>query len=273
MYFRVMSHLLYFFSALMALLLMVGCSAVGGYYSATQPRPVSAPITVDGSQDFEDASAEKNKSEKVFHEVNLPEMSERFPAEIVVARVVPRSEHRGAYTCHASSHYCLVTSRDVESQEQYHQLMSLPGIAGMRMLTPLIVSERIMNMADLRGAAAELQADLLLVYTLDSQESTSVGRSWPLDVATLGLMRSKQNNLVVTASATLFDARTGYVFGTLEAATRADIRTSMWNGGVVDASRIAELEREAFASLVERFGPLWESVLRIHAAELLAHGP
>ncbi|MCH8544880.1 MAG: hypothetical protein LAT61_15060 [Alcanivorax sp.] len=265
---KVMSHVFYPFSALLVFLVLLGCSAPGGYHSATQPRPMPV-VTTTGPI----AADDNVVSEKVVNEVPLAEMSERFPAQIVVARVVPRSEHRGAYMCQASSHYCLVTSRDVESQEQYSRLMSLPGITGMRMLTPLIVSGKIMNMEDLRVAAAGLHADMLLVYMVQTQENTSIGRSWPLDVATLGLLPSKQNNLVVTASATLYDTRTGYVYGTLEAATRADLRTSMWNGGLVDASRIAALEREAFATLVERFEPLWESVLRIHAAELLAHGP
>lgn len=259
MYFGLMRSATCTVSALLVSLLLFGCGTTGGYQSLIPPRPVTPSATT--------ATDIAPGDEKVVHVERFADASERFPAQIAVARVVPRSEHRGSHMCHAQSRYCLVASRDIESQEQYSRLVSLPGIAGMRMLTPLIVTGQIADMDDLRGAAGRIHADMLLVYTLHRQEDVSIGRSWPLDLASLGLLPSQQNNLVVTAAATLYDTRTGYVYGTLESAARADLRTSVWNAGQVDVSRLAALEREAFATLVERFEMLWGNVMHAYAAK------
>src|SRR5205807_1721864 len=104
---------------------------------------------------------------------------------------------RGAYT--------VVTTRDVESndgKDQMEPLEKLPMMTGIAPINRLLLPEELKSDLELRQAAATLHADMLLIYTLDTNFKVEDAIA-PLTVVTLGLSPNQQARVVTTASAVL----------------------------------------------------------------------
>ena len=71
-----------------------------------------------------------------------------------------RGYGRGAYT--------VVTTHEVETKEQFKELATFPLIEAVAPVNRLLLPEHFQSDKDLRQAAARLHADMLLVYTLDT---------------------------------------------------------------------------------------------------------
>ena len=80
---------------------------------------------------------------------------------------------------------------------------------------------------DIPVAAASLRADLLLIYTFDTQFSSD-NYGGPLMVVSLGLLPTKVESVKTTASAVLLDTRTGYVHATAEGSGDAGQLANAW---------------------------------------------
>ena len=183
-----------------------------------------------------------------------------FPARIAIARL------QGAgYRSHSGYGYgtgtvTLQMNRDVESEEDFERLADQAQIAGIAPLNRLVLPNSIRSVDDLRVAAAQVKADMLLVYTFDTR--FGVETIVPvLGTITLGLFPSKESRVNSTCSLALIDVRTGYIYGLGEANARADQLASGWTSKTaVDQSR-RRAERRAFAGAVDEFVSLWGGVV------------
>lgn len=190
-----------------------------------------------------------------------------YPATIAVARLQSGGYYSHTVRSYGTGSFGVVTTRDVETDEQFERVASLPGVAGLAPMNRLVLTNRIENEKDLREAAATLQADMLLLYTFDTVFDT--GTTVPaLGVITLGLFPNKEARVTSTASAVLIDTRTGYVYAVCEATNKAEQLANAWSSGdaVDDARRRAE--RRAFEALVGEFENAWPNV----AARLASPG-
>jgi hypothetical protein len=135
----------------------------------------------------------------------------------------------------------------------------------------MLLPGQLTSARDLRQTAATLKADLLLVYTLETGfniENTDVG---PLAVISLGFLPTKNARVTSTASAALFDVRTGFVYGVAEASAVEAQRATFWSSAdAVDSAR-RKAESEAFRKLAREIEKLWHGVLRTHARALPPH--
>ncbi len=184
-----------------------------------------------------------------------------FPTGVAVVRVQQSGYRSQTARGYGSGAFSVVTTRDIETPEQYERLNALPQLAGIAPIGRLQLPTRFGGVEDLRRAAAELQADMLLLYTLDTQ-FTNDDKAKPLTVISLGLSPNKVVSVTTTASALLIDTRTGFIYGSAEATAEDDQLANAWTDeNAADETR-RRVEREAFGELVDELELMWGGVLQ-----------
>ena len=189
----------------------------------------------------------------------------RFPAAVAVARVqAPDYASRTAQGW-GRGNYCIVTTRDVEKPEQFEKLSKLPMIHGIAPISrTFLTTSHFTNDEPLRQAAAQLQADMLLIYTIDTAFYVR-DMATPLTVVTLGLSPTREARVTTTASAVLVDTRNGYVYGAAEATEQNNRLASAWTSDdAVDMARL-KTESAAFDKLVIDLERMWDGVVKRYA--------
>ena len=137
-------------------------------------------------------------------------------------------------------------------------------ISGIAPVNRLLLPANLNSDEELRQAAAKLQADMLLIYTFDTQFTTE-DKAAPLSVISLGLSPNQQIRVTSTASAVLMDTRNGYIYGLAEATDQRDQMTNAWQNQVaIDDTRRAT-ETAAFDKLVGDLENTWKGVVAHYA--------
>jgi hypothetical protein len=195
----------------------------------------------------------------------------QFPTGIAVARVQASGYSSPTARGWGHGNYSVVTTRDIEKPEQIKRLAKLPMIEGVAPMSRILLPESLQSDCELRQAAAQLHADMLLIYTIDTQ-FTEEDKLKPMSVITLGLSPNRQVRLVSTASAVLMDTRNGYVYGVAEATSQESRLTNGWQSGVaVDETRRAT-ESAAFEKLVGEFETTWRGVVQRYSTSARGDG-
>jgi hypothetical protein len=188
-----------------------------------------------------------------------------FPVRLAVARIQASGYSTYNSQCYGAGQYCVVTTRDIETEQDFDRLSGLPMVAGVAPISRILLPDKLASIKDIRLAAASLKADMALVYSIDTRftvESTDIG---PLAVISLGFLPNKNARVTSTASAALFDVRTGFVYGATEATATESQRATMWSTeAAIDSSRM-KAEADAFQQLLGEFESLWKGVVETHA--------
>jgi hypothetical protein len=183
-----------------------------------------------------------------------------LPARIAIARVQAPCYQSYTAKAYGNGNYSVLLVRDVETDEDFERLEKLPEISYISPLNRLLLPERLETDRELRLAAAALNADMLLIYTIET-EFRSEDQATPLSVVTLGLSPSVVVFVNSTASALLMDTRTGFVYGAAEKnADRQQIAAWWTNEDAIDQCR-RRTERTAFENLITEFESLWPHVV------------
>ncbi len=185
-----------------------------------------------------------------------------FPASIAMVRVQD-SGYR-PHQWHGPGRYTVITARDIETEEAYEQLKRLSGVRGIAPIGRMLVPANANSINDLRRPAAQLQADMLLVYSVDTTFTVGGKQYGPLSAISFGLLRNRTAHVTVTVAGVLVDTRTGFIYGTAESSHTEEKKASIWaTRMVVDDARFAA-EKIAFRGFVSEFGDLWPGVLQVH---------
>ncbi len=184
----------------------------------------------------------------------------QLPTGIAVARLQAPDYHSQTAQGWGTGRYSIVTTRDVEPDSAVDRLAKLPKVHGVAPISRMLLPATLNSDKELRQAAAQLHADMLLVYTLDTS-FTKNDLAVPLTVVTLGLSPNQKANIVSTASAVLLDTRNGYVYGVAEASSRSSKLMGAWGStDTIDESR-RQTETDAFTKLVGEVEKMWTGVL------------
>ena len=188
----------------------------------------------------------------------------RFPANVAVCRIQASGYASRTSQGFGGGAYSVILTRDVEPTDSVKRLSKLPEIRGIAPIGRLLLPTRFQSDQELRSAAAQLQCDMLLVYTLDTSfHDRDVAR--PLTVVTLGLSPTKVTSVTTTASAVLLDTRSGFVYGVAEASARKQGLASAWTSeDAIDGDR-KRTETEAFEKLVGEIETMWQGVAHTFA--------
>ncbi len=189
-----------------------------------------------------------------------------FPAMVAVARLQSDGYRSLTVTAYGHGAYSVVTTRDVEDATDFDRLAAMPGVRQLAPINRMLLPAELKSEQDLRSAAARLRADVLLMYTFDTQFYEK-DFAEPLSIVTLGLSPNKRAYVTTTASAILVDARTGFVYGGAETTAKTDQAANAWTSDdAVDDSR-RRTERESFGKLVAELEKTWASVVKQHGTK------
>lgn len=182
-----------------------------------------------------------------------------FPANIAIVRVQAPGYRSESCEGYGTGAYSVVTTRDIETEKDIQDISSLPGVAGVVTLNRLLLPKDLSSDLSIRTAAAKLQADAILVYTMDT--TFNDGRLLdPLTTITLGLAPNKTYKINATASAILMDTKTGYIYGALEELDSRSGVTMAWGSDKVIENGRRKAEREALDKLLSSFAPFWKTI-------------
>jgi hypothetical protein len=162
---------------------------------------------------------------------------------------------------YGEGNYCVITTRDVESEKDWKRLAKLPMVTGVAPINRLLLPHQLNSDLELRQAAASLHADILLIYTIDTTFHVE-DHATPLTVLTLGLSPNQTAQVVSTASAVLMDTRNGYLYGFSESTEKGFQLTSAWTtqSAIEDARK--RTESKAFEKLSQGMEGTWSTVIR-----------
>ncbi|HVU64512.1 MAG TPA: hypothetical protein VHC70_11090, partial [Phycisphaerales bacterium] len=176
-----------------------------------------------------------------------------FPATIAIVRVQGSGYCSHSERGYGQGRYSVVTARTVETDEHVKTMNALPMVRGVAPLNRLVLPDRLESEQDLRVAAASVQADMLLMYTFDTE--FEVGTTIPfMGTITLGVFPNEKASVSTTASAALLDTRNGYIYALDEASAKDTQLANAWTSrDAVDECR-KRTEQRAFDKLVGQFG-------------------
>jgi hypothetical protein len=183
-----------------------------------------------------------------------------FPAHVAVVRVQEPGYESMTNKGIGAGRYSVVTVRDIETDEDFERLGKLADLAQIAPLSRLLLPSLFESDKELRQAAARLQADMLLVYTVDTS-FLDTNKSTVLGLVTLGLGPSVDVRVITTVSALLLDTQTGYIYGTVEETAREQATAgALSTKETCDRLRL-KTERQAFHSFLSEFESLWPRVV------------
>lgn len=233
-------------------MLLWGC----GQAYITPARGISMATLTDADQDIRERMLRKPASP--------------FPARLVMVRAQAPGYRSYRSESYGRGRYSIVTARDIEHDEDMQRLKSLPMITGVAALNRMVIPSTLETDKELRLGAASLKADLLLVYSIDTTFRIAERDFGPLRLISLGMLPTKEAKVTATASAALFDVRTGYVYGLAESTAQERQVASSWTRRqVVDEAR-QRAERKAFEQMLDEFEKMWRQVVEEYGATVAA---
>ena len=163
----------------------------------------------------------------------------------------------------------LVGAGDLERDTDPAAIAAWPALRGFSRLTPILIPASDDPMGALREGAATLRADIVALYTVDTDFRVDDRDIGPLGLLTLGLAPTKNAVVNSTVSIAFFDVRTGFCYGTAEGSASDDQLASAWTSeqAMDDARRRAE--RAAFERMLVEAGKAWAGI----AAQATAGNP
>ncbi len=191
-----------------------------------------------------------NLSEADINELLSKQPAAQFPVNLSVARVQASGYRSLQNDSYGSGRYSVVTTRDVESENDFESIAKLPEVSGVAPLNRILLPTHLDSLKSLREGSARLKADILLIYTFDTSFHVGAQSYAPLNVISLGLLKNKDVTVTTTVSAAFFDVRTEYLYGVSEATAKESKNSSIWSTEAdVDDLRIST-ERAAFKKLI-----------------------
>ncbi len=194
----------------------------------------------------------------------------KFPANLVVARVQASGYEswymrKWGYRAYGSGKYSVITSRDVETEDDFKRLSDLPMVDRAGPLNRLVIPDQLESDLQIRQAAARLKADIMLLYTFETVFNVKDHEVGPFNWFTLGFLPNQEARVSCTASAILLDVRTGYLYGMAEGtATKKQMATIWSDEQAVDDSR-KKAERAALDDLMNEIERTWRGVVNEYA--------
>jgi len=220
-----------------------GCAS--GYM--TPARGVSMATLADTDEDIR---------ERMLREPAAP-----FPARMATVRVQAPKYRSNSTESYGRGRYSVVTTREIERDEDFVRLRKLPKIARVAPLNRMVIPTNLRSVRQLRLAASSLKADLVLAYSVDTVFRVDEHDFGPLRLISLGLLPTKEAVVTATASCALFDVRTGYVYALAESTAREKQIASTWTRCQAVESARQKAERRAFEQMLGEFEKTWQEVI------------
>lgn len=186
--------------------------------------------------------------------------SPNFPARLAIVRVQAPRYSSYSSEAYGGGRFSVLTTQELVTEADMKALAGWPSLAGIVPINSLLLPTKFESLDDLRLAAAKVQADIMLIYTVDTSFRV-LGRSYaPLSAISLGTLPDRDAYVTSTASALFVDVRTGFIYGVAEGTAKVSDLTSFWSSrSTVDRKRL-EAEEQSFDKLVASAATTWAGV-------------
>ena len=192
------------------------------------------------------------------------EPAAHFPARLAAVRVQASNYSSYTATGYGQGRFSVVTTRDIETEADFARLTALPGIQSVGALNRLLLPGALDSARDLRVGAAQLKADVLMLYTIDTAFRTDTTQIGPLQLVSLGFFPNKKAKVQSTCAVAFIDTRTGFVYGTSEFTAAEEQRSDLWNKEEALEKARSRAERNAFVGVLGEVEKLWPSIVAAH---------
>lgn len=184
-----------------------------------------------------------------------------FPARLAIVRVQAPAYRSYTADSFGSGSFAVLTTQELLTDAHFGDVERWSGVSAIAPVGRLLLPARLESIDDLRLAAAKLQADILIVYTIDTSFRVQ-GRSYgPLSVISLGIAPDRDAYVTSTASVVFTDVRTGYTYGVAESTARTSGLTNVWGSReTIDRKRV-EAESDAFNKVLIEAKRSWEGII------------
>jgi hypothetical protein len=184
-----------------------------------------------------------------------------WPARIIVVRVQGPGYESYSNRGYGQGRFSVVTTRDIEQEADFQRIGRMPKVAAIGMLSRLLLPGNLGSADDLRTGAAQLQGDIVMMYTIDTAFRTETTNIGPLQTLALGFFPTHKAKVTSTCSVALLDTRTGYVYGVAEWTSGEDQRGNVWNEEKAIEKARAKAERDAFTGALGEVERLWAGIV------------
>lgn len=186
--------------------------------------------------------------------------SPRFPVKLSLVRVQAPSYQSFSAAGLGNGRYTVLPGAELPGAQPLAAVAGWPKVAEAAPLDIALLPPRLDSLEDLRLAAAKTQADVLMVYTLDT--TFAKGGQPYAPRAALKLDPKLAPDLLVQSQATalFIDVRTGYQYAQVQARVqRGDLGSALSSGPALDDKR-REAEQAALAELLQRAQQAWNGI-------------
>ena len=189
-----------------------------------------------------------------------------FPVNIAVARIqhphyTNFKQQRNSYS-EQQGNFSMILTRDAAEDEAFQKLSALNGVNQASPFNRLLLPYNYKSIKDLRMAAAKMKAQMLMVYTFDTEFTIDTKNYGPQNAFSLGYLKNKDVKVTTTASVALFDVQTEYLYGLAEATADEHKKSNAWKKeDEVDNLRTAT-ERKAFEKLMGEVEKMWGGIMQ-----------
>lgn len=184
-----------------------------------------------------------------------------WPARIIVVRVQGPGYESYSNRGVGTGRFSVVTARDIEQEGDFQRIGRMPQVAAVGTLSRLLLPGNLGSADDLRVGAAQLQGDIVLMYTIDTVFRTETTNIGPLQTLALGYFPTHKAKVTSTCSVAMIDTRTGFIYGVAEWTAGDDQRSNVWNEQKAIEKARAKAEREAFAGALGEVEKLWAGIV------------
>ncbi|GGB55103.1 hypothetical protein [Shewanella inventionis] len=200
-------------------------------------------------------------------ELMAKEPAANFPANISVARIQAPGYESYKVNSFGTGRYSVVTTREVETEEDFNRLSHLPKVEGIAPLNRILLPENLDSIKSLREASARLKADILLIYTFDTSLHAGEQKFAPLNVISLGFLKNKEVTVTTTVSSAFFDVRTEYLYGLSEATAKESKNSSVWSTSDAVDDMCVTTEKAAFQKLLPEMEKTWIGIVAQYSSK------
>jgi hypothetical protein len=209
---------------------------------------------------IEQGQADTGTKSTIDIEIKDREPMAKFPANIVYVRVQESGYRSYTNVGYGSGNYSVITLCDIEEEKDFEQLGKLSGISQISRVSKLLLPTHYESDKELRSAASRLNADMLLIYTVDTT-FFDINQSTALAFISIGLFPTNDVHIISTVSAVLMDTKTGYIYGTIDKSVKEKITTgALSTRNEVDKKRLT-IERQAFEKFLDEFETTWPKIV------------
>ena len=184
-----------------------------------------------------------------------------FPARLAIARVQGSGYASYSNRGYGRGNYSVLTTRDIETEADFTRLAAMPDVVAVGGINRLLLPAVLNSADDLRDAAAQLQADIVLMYTIDTEFRTETQQIGPMQLVSLGFFPNKKARVASTCALAFIDTRTGYVYGVAEFTANEEQRSDLWNKEEAIEKARVKAERAAFTAALGEAEKLWGSIV------------